>query len=113
MNELPAALPWYRSPVFVSALVSVVTQLVVVFGLADTITAADIAKYVDLALQIVALAAAGYAMWKRKTSVVQPLTMTQKRADDHPVTAVVVPVAAPNAAEPAPVIIEADIHKPE
>jgi hypothetical protein len=75
------ALPFYRSPVFISVIVSIITQATVVLGVADAVTTEDIAKFVDLTLQIVALAAAGYAAWKRKRSNIQPLTLTKGGAE--------------------------------
>jgi hypothetical protein len=80
------ALPWYRSPVFISVLVSIVTQTTVVLGVADSVTTDDIAKFVDLGLQIVALSAAGYAAYKRKRSDIQPLTLTKGGAEKQNAT---------------------------
>lgn len=79
MTELPA-IPWYRSPVFISVGVSIVSQIVVLLGISDQVTTDDIAKGVDLTFQIIALGAAGYAAWKRKRSAIQPLTLTKKDA---------------------------------
>lgn len=75
------ALPFYRSPVFISLLVSIVTQILSLLGVADAVTTEDIAKGVDLALQLVSLGAAGYAAWKRKRSSIQPLTLTKGAAE--------------------------------
>lgn len=75
------ALPFYRSPVFISLLVSIISQIAAVAGVADAVTTEDIAKGVDLTLQLVALGAAGYAAWKRKRSNIQPLTLTKGGAE--------------------------------
>lgn len=76
---------WYRSPVFVGALVSVLCQILALIGFGGIATE-DVAKAVDGILQLVAIAAGAYAVWKRKQSTVQPLTLTQKGADNHPNT---------------------------
>lgn len=88
------AIPWYQSPVMIGAVVSIVSQLVVLFGL--NIAPDVLSKDVDAVFQVLALAAAGYAAWKRKTSAVQPVTLTQKRADTHPATL----ASAPPATQP-------------
>jgi hypothetical protein len=80
------ALPWYRSPVFVSVCVSIISQLAVVLDVADQVTTDDIAKWVDLTLQLVALGFAGFAAWKRKRSDIQPLTLTKGGAQKQNVT---------------------------
>lgn len=80
------ALPWYRSPVFIGAIVSILSQFVVLIGIADQITTEDIAKWVDVTFQVIALGSAGYAAWKRKRSDIQPLTLNKARAESHPAT---------------------------
>lgn len=80
------AQPWYRSRVFIGAVVSILSQLVVLLGIADQITTEDIAKWVDVSFQVIALGAAGYAAWKRKRSDIQPLTLNKTRAENHPAT---------------------------
>jgi hypothetical protein len=67
-------------------LVSIFTQLAVILGVADTVTTEDIAKGVDLTLQLVSLGAAGYAAYKRKKSNIQPLTLTKGGAEKQNAT---------------------------
>jgi hypothetical protein len=76
-------IPWYRSQVYVGAIVSLLTQLTVLFGVAHLVTPADIQANVDAALQLVALASAAYAAYKRQRSDVQPLTLTKAAADQQ------------------------------
>jgi hypothetical protein len=75
------AIPWYRSPVFVSLLVSVIMQAAVTFHLSTALAEADVAKFVDLVLQIVAIGAAGFAGFKRYRSNIQPLAVSKPSAD--------------------------------
>jgi len=88
------AMVWWRSPVFVGAIVSVISQILALSGLAEDIPSEDLSKIVDGSLQVIALAAAGYAAWKRQRSLIQPLTLTKGNAEAHPATVA-------NAAEPA------------
>lgn len=74
------AIPWYKSPVYVGAVVSIISQVLVLLGLGDKFAPEEIAKYVDAGFQILALAAVGYAAWKRQRSSVQPLTLTKAGA---------------------------------
>lgn len=74
-------IPWYRSPVYVGAIVSLLTQLTVLFGVAHLVTPEQIQTNVDAALQLVALGAAAFAAYKRQKSDVQPLTLTKASAD--------------------------------
>lgn len=76
------AIPWYRSPVYIGAITSLVTQVLVLIGVADKIAPGDVAKYVDAVLQLCALGGAALAWWKRQRSDVQPLTLTKKSAEE-------------------------------
>lgn len=99
MDPLPA-IPWYRSPVFIGAVVSIVSQLLVLTGLTDKVSPEDVAKYVDAVFQVIALAAAVFAAVQRQRSTIQPLTMTQAGADkagqakSHPLVVVLLVAAA-------------------
>lgn len=75
------AIPWYSSRVFIGAVVSIISQLLVLIGKQDVIPVDVITSNVEAFFQLVALAAAGYAAWKRKASDVQPLTVSKKAAD--------------------------------
>lgn len=91
------ATPWFRSPVAVGILVSLVTlmtllfpRVAVILGLVDP---ASIQTFVESLLGNVGtiMAAIGVlanlvALVKRVRSQIQPLTLTQKGADSHPVT---------------------------
>ncbi|MES1993181.1 MAG: hypothetical protein V4457_06150 [Pseudomonadota bacterium] len=88
---LPAQ-PWYTSPVFKGAAVAILSQLATAlpslaakFGLtsSDKINAA-----VEGVLQVVSLAATGYALVKRVKSPTSPLTLNAKAAAVHPNTVI-------------------------
>lgn len=79
--QQPSVIAWYRSPVFVNLIVSVIMQLMSVLHVAQW-AEADVSKLVDLALQIAAIAFAAYAAWKRKHSTVQPLALTKAGAEN-------------------------------
>ncbi|TXH43824.1 MAG: hypothetical protein E6Q97_33590 [Desulfurellales bacterium] len=93
----PATIPWYRSQVFASALISIVSQVAVLAGLADTLAPAQIEATVNAVLQIVAVAAAGWAAVSRARSTVQPLTMRNDGSStpkSHPVIGALLILAA-------------------
>lgn len=75
------AIPWYKSPVFAAALVSLITNLLAITGLAERFAEVDVARIVDAALQIVGVCAAAFAAWKRWRSTLQPLALTQQSAN--------------------------------
>lgn len=75
------ALPWYRSPVFVGAVVSIISQLLVLIGKQDLIPIDVLTRNVEALFQFIALGAGLYSAWKRKTSDIQPLTITKKAAE--------------------------------
>lgn len=79
-DDQPSALVWFRSPVFVNLLVSGVMQILAVSHVSTTLVEADVAKIVDLVLQIAAICFGAYAAWKRKSSTIQPLTLTTQGA---------------------------------
>lgn len=92
----PATIPWYRSQVFASALISIISQVAVLAGLADTFAPAQIEATVNAVLQIVAVAAAGWAAVSRARSTVQPLTMRNDSSTpkSHPLISVLLILAA-------------------
>ena len=77
----PSVIPWYKSPVYVGAITSLITQLLVLFGVADKVTPTEVSGYVDAGLQIVALAAAAIAAIQRQRSQVQPLALSKSHAE--------------------------------
>jgi hypothetical protein len=113
MNTV-GALPWYRSPVMIGAVVTIISTLA---GLAPKIFAAigldnptAIQSAVAAAFQVFALLSGIYTAVKRSNSTVQPLTTTQAKADAHPAT--VVAVTAANASTPAPDTFNPNITQP-
>ena len=110
MNTTVGALPWYRSPVMVGAVVTILSTLA---GLAPKAFAAvglnnptAIETAVASAFQVFALLAGVFTAVKRTTSTVQPLTSTQASADAHPATMAVI------AAAPPPREVLADVTQP-
>lgn len=76
-------IPWYESRVFIGAVVAILSQLVVLLGKQDVIPVEAISQKVEAVFQIIALAATLYAAVKRKTSDIQPLTLTKRSAEDQ------------------------------
>jgi hypothetical protein len=104
MNTTIGALPWYKSPVMIGAVVTIISTLA---GLAPKAFAAvglnnptAIQTTVASAFQIFALLSGIYTAVKRTTSTVQPLTTTQAAADTHAATVSVVTAATPAPIEP-------------
>ncbi len=78
------AIPWFSSPVMVGAVVSILSQAFVIFGV--QVAPDTISKDVDAVFQVIAIGAGLYSAYKRKSSTIQPLTLTQTGADIHPQT---------------------------
>lgn len=74
------AIPWYRSPVYVGALTSILSQAMVLFGLSDLISAEQVGMIVNGGLELVALIAAVIALIARHRSQIQPITATKAGA---------------------------------
>lgn len=72
------SIPWYRSPVLISAAASVISQLLVLFNVADAVAPEDVEKGVNGFFQAVALLAGFWAFWKRLRSPVQPVTLKKE-----------------------------------
>lgn len=93
-----AALPWYRSPVYISQIVTIVSTLTALFPKAASLlglsTPESVQTTIEALFTIIALGSGVVGEVKRRNSVVQPITLTQAAADDHPVT--VAAVAAAN-----------------
>ncbi len=75
------SIPWYQSPVYAGALVSLITQLLVLFGVADKVAPDTVSGAVNAVLQLVAIAAAALAWWKRQRSDIQPIALTKGSAE--------------------------------
>lgn len=78
-NRYPDALQFIHSPVFVGIAVAFVSHALAMFG--KHISAEIINNGVQEGLECVTLAASGYAAWKRWRAPIQPLTVTQAKAD--------------------------------
>lgn len=68
------AIPWYRSTVLVSAVASIVFQVLTMLGKADAFPPEVVTASVEAVFQVVALVAAGIAAIARLRSKVQPIT---------------------------------------
>lgn|SRR5512146_1166605 len=117
-NGLPGAIPWYQSPVYIGAVVTIVTTLASVAPKLATelgLTSADaISHFVQTILGSVALVSGLFTAWKRGTSSVQPITMTKAAAQNHPVTlASQQPAPAPDTPAPVAVANEPASTKPQ
>jgi hypothetical protein len=76
----PNALPWYRSPVYVGIVTSILSQLLALAGRADLFPAEQLNGFVAGVFQLVAIGALGVSEWKRRKSAQQPLTLTKAGA---------------------------------
>lgn len=72
------SIPWYQSPIYVNAIVAVVMQLGVIFGVAGHFTEADVSKYVNAVMQVIALGSSIWIWIARHRSTLQPITLTKK-----------------------------------
>lgn len=84
------ALPWYRSPVYVSQVVTFLSALTAIAPKVATalgLTSTDaINQTVTAVFGVIALGSTAYGAIKRARSAIQPLTLTQTGADVHPNT---------------------------
>lgn len=78
------AIPWYQSKVLMGAIVSIISQVLVIVGKQDVIPVESISANVENFFQLIALGAAGYSAWTRARSNVQPVTLTQSAASNLP-----------------------------
>jgi hypothetical protein len=93
----PTAIPWYKSPVYITLLVTLLTSLSMLFPKAALLlglgspeaiqkTAELVLGWVGLGVTGLTAVASAFGLFKRKNSPLQPLTLTQKGADEHPAT---------------------------
>lgn len=75
------ALPWYRSPVYVSLVTALVTQLVSLLGRADAFPTQMINDWVNWGFQMITFVALIYGEIKRRTSEVSPIVATKAQAE--------------------------------
>jgi hypothetical protein len=73
----PTTMPWYRSPVYVGIVTSILSQLLALVGRADLFPTEQLNAFVAGVFQIVAIAALAVSEWKRRNSKLQPLTLTK------------------------------------
>jgi hypothetical protein len=69
------AIPWYKSPVYIGIITSIISQIVVLIGRQDAI------GYVEAVFQVIALIALAVAEVKRRTSPIQPIAATRSSAE--------------------------------
>lgn len=78
----PTAIPWYKSQIFVSAVVSGIAQILARFHIAAWLTTDDIGQIVNGVLDIISFGAVAYAASARVTQKATPtLTATPSQAD--------------------------------
>lgn len=86
------AVPWYQSPVQISQVTTFVSAVIAMFpkwGTAVGITTPDqVNTAVTTVFGFIALVAPFVGMILRARSKIQPLTLSQAKADAHPATAV-------------------------
>lgn len=75
------AIPWYRSPVFVSLLSAFILQGAHLLGLSQTFSDADAQKWTDFILNGLTMLSLIYGAWKRWRSGIQPLAISKPSAD--------------------------------
>jgi hypothetical protein len=84
-DEHPISIPVLASPVAISLLVSMLSQILAalsVLGLKWHVTDEQLTTLVGGIAQAVALIAAVYSLYKRYTSKVQPLALTKNGAEN-------------------------------
>lgn len=84
------AIPFWKSKVYMSAAVTVLSAFL---ALSPKIASAfghpttdAITTFVEAVFELAALISAGYTAHARQVSPAQPITFSQKAADNHPVT---------------------------
>jgi hypothetical protein len=92
------AIPWYRSPVMISQVVSFISALTAIapkLTNAVGLTSPDaITQTVTAVFGVITLVSTTYGAVKRARSTIQPITLTQAAADVHPQTLANAPPAA-------------------
>lgn len=80
-EQQPDSLPWYKSPVYVTIVVSITTQLVAFFGFSDKLSPETIKEYVLVAFEITGIVVLFVAERARRKSKVQPITLREQKDD--------------------------------
>ena len=85
------ALPWYKSPVQIAQVATFLSAAIALFPKLGTIlgvtTPTDVTNFVQTAFGAIALIAPIIGTVLRARSTIQPLTLSQTAADNHPSTA--------------------------
>ncbi len=79
MSENQDSLVWYKSPNYRNIIISGITQVVALVGYQDVISGTHIDFIVGVAFQLVALVATWRAEVARRKSVLQPITLKEKK----------------------------------
>lgn len=74
------AIPWYQSQVLIAAVVAIVSQILVLIGQQNLFPRDLITAKVEALFQLISLGATAWAIYKRASSTVQPVTMTKAGA---------------------------------
>jgi hypothetical protein len=74
------AIPWYRSPVFVSILTAFIAQAAHLLGASQAFSDADAQKWTDFILNGITLGSLVMGAWKRYRSNIQPLAISKPSA---------------------------------
>lgn len=76
------AIPWYRSQVVIAAVVSIVSQVLVIAGKADLASPEVLTKSVEAIFQVIALLGGLWTLVARMRSKVQPVTLNAEAAQE-------------------------------
>jgi hypothetical protein len=89
-TTLPTAIPWYKSPQTIGLITTFVAAAIALFPKAGVLLGLtspnEIQTAVSNAAGVVAVIAPFIGTIVRAKSTVQPITLTQAQADNHPVT---------------------------
>ena len=80
----PSALPWYRSPVYVGIVTTIVSGLLSLIGKADLFPVEMVNTAIEAVFGLIAAVALLVAERKRRKSSLQPITLTKAGADAVP-----------------------------
>lgn len=72
------SIPWYKSPIYVNAIIAVIMQAAVILGVAGQFTEADVSHYVNAVMELVSLGSSIWIWIARHRSEIQPITLTKK-----------------------------------
>lgn len=78
-EDAAVTLPWYRSPLYISLVTSLLSQVIAIAGWQDVIGSEQVSNGVGLFFQLVALVAGGVAERARRTSKLQPIVLKEQK----------------------------------